>query len=71
MFTPEMKQIISQKVQEILKNTWDDELPFPEEISFILHVDGKESWSWANIRNESEKSLGVPNILIGNLTIKE
>lgn len=37
-------------MQEILRNTNDSELP-EGEIEFSLYVLGKESWSWANIRN--------------------
>lgn len=70
MLTPQHKKLISDKVQEILQSIAivDDELPVGE-ISFILHVDGKEDWSWANIRNESMKHFEVPTILIRNLTV--
>ena len=52
MFSIKLKQEISEKVQAILQETAHDELP-KGEINFILHVDGAESWSWANIRNNS------------------
>lgn len=50
MFSPEVKKQIANAVQEILRNTNDSELP-EGEIEFNLYVLGKESWSWANIRN--------------------
>ncbi len=50
MFSVEQKRAISTAVQKILKDTKHPELP-PGEISFSLHVDGAESWSWADIKN--------------------
>lgn len=68
MFTPKQESEISQRVQEILQSIDNSELPTGE-IHFILHVDGAEDWSWANIRNESRKSVPVPFSLVQNLTI--
>lgn len=65
MFSPKLKQEISEKVQAILQETSHFELP-KGEIQFLLHVDGEEDWSWANIRNSSAKSKPVPKVLIGN-----
>ncbi len=67
MFSPLLKQEISRAVQEILQNTQHPELP-QGEVSFILHVDGAEDWSWANIRNESARDVPVPSSLVRNLT---
>ncbi len=50
MFSVRQKRDIAEKVQEILRGTNHPELPTGE-ISFLLHVEGKESWSWADIRN--------------------
>lgn len=50
MFSKQQKREISDKVQVILQDTKHVELP-DGEISFHLHVDGKESWSWADICN--------------------
>lgn len=50
MFSVDQKRAISDKVQAILKETNHPELP-EGEIQFLLHVDGAESWSWADIRN--------------------
>ena len=50
MFSVEQKRRISDEVQRVLRATGDPELP-PGEIQFLLHVDGSESWSWADILN--------------------
>ena len=59
---------IAEKIQAILQDIDDDELPSSGEINFIIHIDGAEDWSWANIRNGSEASLEVPDALVKNLT---
>lgn len=51
MFSTHEKREIASKVQEILKATRNPELPHDREIPFLLHVDGAEGWSWADIRN--------------------
>lgn len=50
MFSIRQKRDIATKVQDILQDTKHPELP-DGEISFSLHVDGAESWSWADIQN--------------------
>ena len=50
MFSVAQKRAISEQVQRILRATNHQELPTGE-IQFLLHVDGKESWSWADIKN--------------------
>lgn len=50
MFSVAQKRQIADAVQLILRATNHPELP-PGEIQFALHVDGAESWSWADIRN--------------------
>jgi len=50
MFSVRQKQEISERVQQVLRETHHPELP-EGEIQFLLHVDGAESWSWADIRN--------------------
>lgn len=50
MFSVKQKREIADKVQKILQDTKHPELP-EGEINFALHVDGAESWSWADIRN--------------------
>jgi hypothetical protein len=50
MFSVQQKREIADKIQQILRETNHPELPSGE-IKFLLHVDGAESWSWADIRN--------------------
>lgn len=50
MFSIKQKREISDQIQQILRKTNHPELP-KGEIQFHLHVDGAESWSWADIRN--------------------
>jgi hypothetical protein len=50
MFSVRQKREIADAVQELLRSTHHPELP-DGEIQFTLHVDGAESWSWADIRN--------------------
>ena len=50
MFSVAQKRMIADRVQAILRETNHRELPGGE-ISFLLHVEGAESWSWASIRN--------------------
>ena len=69
MFSPQQKKYISSRVQAILKEIANDELPNGE-INFILHVDGAEDWSWANIRNESARDIPVPDEIVENLSVK-
>lgn len=54
MFSVQQKRDISAAVQKILRDTQHPELPGEGEIGFNLHVDGAESWSWADIRNNGE-----------------
>ena len=50
MFSVRQKRDISEKVQQILKETNHPELP-EDEIRFSLTVLGAEAWSWAEIKN--------------------
>ena len=50
MFSVQQKREIADKVQQILRDTNHPELP-KDEIHFLLHVDGAESWSWEDIQN--------------------
>ena len=70
MFSSDLKRMISNKVQTILKETGHPEIPGIE-IQFLLHVDGIDNDSWANITNnkpaaENEK---VPMDLCRNRTV--
>lgn len=59
MFSTQQKRDISDAVQRILRATDHPELP-EGEVSFALHVDGAETWSWADIRNNG--AVGSPGI---------
>jgi hypothetical protein len=50
MFSAQQKRQIADAVQRILRETSHPELPHGE-INFLLHVEGVETWSWADIRN--------------------
>ena len=50
MFSVRQKREISEAVQQILAEIKHPELP-EGEISFHLHVDGEDDWSWADIKN--------------------
>lgn len=59
MFSVAQKRDIAEKVQRILRETNHPELP-EGEIDFMLKVDGKESWSWAQIRNNG--AVATPSV---------
>lgn len=50
MFSVKQKRQIAESIQVILQETNHPELP-KGEIQFVIHVDGAEPWSWADIRN--------------------
>lgn len=56
MFSLKQKRDIADAIQKILRDTNHPELP-KGEITFSLHVDGVEPWSWADIKNNGS----VPN----------
>jgi len=63
MFSIRQKREISAAVQKVLRETKHPELP-DTEIQFQLHVDGAESWSWADIKNNgnvTEPSVNLHN----------
>ncbi len=74
MFSIQQKREISDAVQKILRDTAHPELPTTGEVSFTLHVDGAESWSFADIKNNA--SVGDPGVnphneLIASLPAQE
>jgi hypothetical protein len=60
MFSIQQKRDISDAVQKVLRATMHPELPISGEISFLLHVDGAESWSFADIQNNG--AVGDPGM---------
>ena len=55
MFSVGQKRHIATEVQRILRETNHPELP-TDEITFTLHVEGAEPWSWADIMNNGAVS---------------
>jgi len=59
MFSVVQKREISDKIQKIIRDTDHPELPNGE-VSFHIHINGAENWSWADIENnEAVKSPSV------------
>ncbi len=56
MFSVDQKRRIAMAVHGILRETQHPELPPEGEIRFLLHVEGAERWSWADIRNNGAVS---------------
>lgn len=48
MFSSEEKKIIADEVEKLLLSFQHPEMP-EKNVSFKLHINGKESWSWADI----------------------
>lgn len=74
MFSVQQKRDIADAVQKILCATHHAELPSEGEVSFSLHVDGAESWSWADIRNNgavSEPGVNPHNELMASIPEEE
>ena len=70
MFSTKTKQMIAREIQKILMNIQHNELP-KNNINFILHVDGAEFGSWANIRNnEYTGNDRIPSEFIKNRIIE-
>lgn len=63
MFSLQQKRQIADQVQRILQATNHPELPSGE-ISFELHVDGAEGWSWADIKNNG--AVTKPSVNLWN-----
>ena len=59
MFSIAQKREISDKIQKILRETNHPELPSGQ-ITFSLHVEGAEDWSWADIKNNG--AVKNPNV---------
>lgn len=59
MFNVAQKRTISDGIQKLLRDTNHPELPSGE-IEFVIHVKGAESWSWADIKNNT--AITIPSI---------
>ena len=49
MFSMQEKKHIAEKIEELLLSLNHPEMPKEKPI-FHLHIEGKESWSWADIK---------------------
>lgn len=59
MFSINQKKTISEKIQNVLRETNHPELP-KGEIQFEIRIQGAEDWSWACIKNnEAVKNPGI------------
>jgi len=63
MFSVNEKRMIAQKIEELLLSLDHPEMP-KEKPSFKIHIEGKESWSWADIEpnwvfDDGKKEMGV------------
>ena len=68
MLSGEMKREIAEFIQELLQDVDDPEMARGE-ISFLLHIDGNEISSWANIRNVRERHIPAPENLCKNMSL--
>jgi len=59
MFSVQQKREISDAIQRILSDTNHPELP-EGEITFEIHVEGSQPWSWADIKNNG--AVEVPSV---------
>ena len=59
MFSTAEKQKLSAVVESAIRELNHPEMD-NENIKFKLHIDGRESWSWADI-HENSKEVGTPN----------
>jgi hypothetical protein len=62
MFSVRQKREIAKAVSQILRATQHPELPpSGQPIRFTLHVEGAESWSWADIVNNEAAIVASVN----------
>lgn len=60
MFSVREKQLIAETIEKLLLGLNHPEMP-TEKPRFTLHVDGKASWSWADITPNWMHSEGESN----------
>lgn len=58
MFSAQEKQLLAKVVEDTIRGLNHPEMD-NENIKFKLHIDGKESWSWADIHENSKAPNGV------------
>ena len=65
MFSVSEKKMIAQEVEKLLLNLNHPEMP-KEKPKFTLRVDGKEDWSWADIKPNWEYENKAPTVSVWN-----
>lgn len=60
MFSVEEKRRIAQAVEDVIREINHPEMD-NDHIAFSLHVSGRESWSWADIHENSREVRETPN----------
>ena len=65
MFSMKEKQYLSTEIEKLLLGLAHPEMP-KEKPSFKLHVDGAESWSWADIEPNWKFEKKAPGINLWN-----
>jgi len=58
MFSQEQKRLIAENIEALLLSFNHPEMP-KEKPVFKIHIEGKESWSWADI--EPNWKYGIDN----------
>lgn len=71
MFSVNEKREIAEGIEKLLLDLGHPEMP-KDKPSFNLHVDGKESWSWADIKpNWTYNESNLPSVSSWNEKARE
>ena len=64
------KQHLSAEIEKLILGLKHPEMPM-EKPEFLLHVDGKKSWSWADIEPNHHYETKTPGINPFNEIVRE
>lgn len=70
MFSMKEKQVMAQKIEELLLSFDHPEMP-KSRLEFHLHVKGKENWSWADIEPNHHFENKEPSVNPWNEVARE
>jgi len=70
MFSVEEKKKIAEAIEKLLLDLNHPEMP-KDKPTFKLHVDGKESWSWADIEPNWVYEIKKPSVNPWNEVARE
>ena len=70
MFSQDEKKKIAKAIESVLLEINHPEMP-KEKPKFLLHVDGMESWSWADIEPNWKYETERPKTTIWNENARE